>query len=117
VEFASGGHPPPLLICADGTAGFLPTAGGTLIGILPTGEFPPTRLLLQPGDTLLLYTDGLTEARVDGDFYGDQALRTFALQYAGAPAAELVGALSDLLTSFGEPLADDTALLALSARR
>ncbi|GAA1516510.1 SpoIIE family protein phosphatase [Kribbella lupini] len=117
VEFASGGHPPPLLICADGTAGFLPSTEGTLIGILPTGEFPPTRLLLQPGDTLLLYTDGLTEARVDGDFYGEHALRTLALQYAGAPAAELVGALSELLTSFGEPLADDTALLALHARR
>ncbi|MGC4938823.1 SpoIIE family protein phosphatase [Kribbella sp. DT2] len=115
VEFASGGHPPPLLICADGTAGFLPSADGTLIGILPTGEFPPTRLRLQPGDTLLLYTDGLTEARVNGDFYGEHALRTLALQYAGAPAGELVKALSDLLTSFGEPLADDTALLALSA--
>jgi sigma-B regulation protein RsbU (phosphoserine phosphatase) len=115
VEFASGGHPPPLLICADGTAGFLPSADGTLIGILPTGEFPPTRLRLQPGDTLLLYTDGLTEARVDGDFYGEQALRSLALQYAGAPAGELVKALSELLTSFGEPLADDTALLALSA--
>jgi sigma-B regulation protein RsbU (phosphoserine phosphatase) len=117
VEFASGGHPPPLLICADGTAGYLPSSDGTLIGILPTGEFPPTRLRLQPGDTLLLYTDGLTEARVDGDYYGEHALRTLALQYAGAPASELVGALSDLLTSFGEPLADDTALLALSARR
>lgn len=115
VEFASGGHPPPLLICADGTAGFLPSADGTLIGILPTGEFPPTRLRLQPGDTLLLYTDGLTEARVGGDFYGEHALRTLALQYAGAPAGELVNALSELLTSFGEPLADDTALLALSA--
>ncbi|GAB2589536.1 PP2C family protein-serine/threonine phosphatase [Kribbella endophytica] len=115
VEFASGGHPPPLLICADGTAGFLPSADGTLIGILPTGEFPPTRLRLQPGDTLLLYTDGLTEARVGGDFYGEHALRTLALQYAGAPAGELVTALSELLTSFGEPLADDTALLALSA--
>ncbi|GAB3821842.1 PP2C family protein-serine/threonine phosphatase [Kribbella italica] len=115
VEFASGGHPPPLLICADGTAGFLPSADGTLIGILPTGEFPPTRLRLQPGDTLLLYTDGLTEARVNGDYYGENALRTLALQYAGAPAGELVEALSDLLTSFGEPLADDTALLALSA--
>ncbi len=115
VEFASGGHPPPLLICADGTAGYLPSADGTLIGILPTGEWPPTRLLLQPGDTLLLYTDGLTEARVGGDFYGENALRTLALQYAGAPAGELVTALSELLTGFGEPLADDTALLALSA--
>ncbi|MEV6286210.1 SpoIIE family protein phosphatase [Kribbella sp. NPDC051770] len=117
IEFASGGHPPPLLIRADGTAGFLPSADGTLIGILPTGEFPPTRLRLHPGDTLLLYTDGLTEARVGDDFYGEQALRNLAVQYAGTPASELVKALSDLLTSFGEPLADDTALLAISAKR
>jgi sigma-B regulation protein RsbU (phosphoserine phosphatase) len=116
VEFASGGHPPPLLIRSDGTADFVHSTDGTLLGILPSGDFPPTHLLLRPGDTLLLYTDGLTEARVDEDeFYGEQALRTLALQYAGAPASELVQALSEVLTGFGVPLADDTALLALRA--
>ncbi|WP_432936063.1 PP2C family protein-serine/threonine phosphatase [Kribbella sp. CA-253562] len=116
VAFASGGHPPPLLIRAEGTADFVSTSAGTLLGILPSGEFPPTQLVLRPGDTLLLYTDGLTDARVDEDeFYGEQALRTLALQHAGAPASELVEALSEVLTSLGVPLADDTALLALRA--
>jgi sigma-B regulation protein RsbU (phosphoserine phosphatase) len=66
---------------------------------------------------LLLYTDGLTEARGDGkhDFYGSAALQTLAGQYAGTSPAALVEALSDVLAGFGPRLADDTALLALGA--
>ncbi|ADB31038.1 putative PAS/PAC sensor protein [Kribbella flavida DSM 17836] len=116
VKFASGGHPPPLLLRADGSSSFLDSEDGTLIGILPASNFPPTGIVLAPGDTLLLYTDGLTEARVGGprDFYGDEALRTLATQYAGAPAQTLIDALSAVLHSFQVPLADDTALLAFS---
>jgi sigma-B regulation protein RsbU (phosphoserine phosphatase) len=119
VRFASGGHPPPLLIRADGNCDYLPSQDGTLIGILPTANFPQTRIVLAPGDTLLLYTDGLTEARVDGgrEFYGEDALKALAARYAGAPPAALVEALSDVLAGFGPRLADDTALLALGAGR
>jgi phosphoserine phosphatase RsbU/P len=115
VRFASGGHPPPLLIRADGRSEFLHSVDGTLIGILPDSQFPHTDLTLEPGDLLLLYTDGLTEARGDGkhDFYGSAALQTLASQYAGTSPAALVEALSDVLAGFGPRLADDTALLAL----
>lgn len=63
VSIASGGHPPALLLRADGTAGFLATPGGLLVGILPDAHFTPAATTLAPGDNLLLYTDGLTEAR------------------------------------------------------
>ena len=115
VRFASGGHPPPLLVRADGRCEFLLSQDGTLIGILPSSKFPQTDVTLEPGDMLLLYTDGLTEARVNGDFYGPESLRTLATQYAGTSPNALVGALSDVLSGFGPRLADDTALLALGA--
>jgi sigma-B regulation protein RsbU (phosphoserine phosphatase) len=117
VRFASGGHPPPLLIRADGTCEFLLSPDGTLIGILPSSQFPQTDVTLEPGDMLLLYTDGLTEARVNGqrDLYGPEALRALAGQYAGTSPGALVEALSDVLAGFGPRLADDTALLALGA--
>lgn len=116
LRFASGGHPPPLLIRADGSCEFLLSPDGTLIGILPSSQFPQTDVTLGPGDMLLLYTDGLTEARVKGrDFYGPEALRTLATRYAGTSPDALVEALSDVLADFGPRLADDTALLALGA--
>lgn len=115
VEFASGGHPPPLLIRADGTCEFLVSADGTLIGILPSSQFPQTHVTLDPGDMLLLYTDGLTEARSAGaqNFYGPEALLELAREYAGTSPKALVASLSDVLDSFGPHLADDTAILAL----
>ncbi|HCA86226.1 MAG TPA: histidine kinase, partial [Streptomyces sp.] len=119
VTVAGGGHPPALLLRADGTAEYRPTPGGFLVGILPTAEFAATTLRLAPGDTLLLYTDGLTEARTndpDGR-YGDDALLDFAARLAPAGAAEAVSAVCDLLTGFGDGLEDDTAVLALGVPR
>ena len=115
VRLAAGGHPPALILRADGHADFLPTPGGLLVGILPAPRFTPTQATLRPGDTLLLYTDGLTEARTgpDRELFGDDALRTFAADLAPVGAQELVEGLIGLLTSFGNGLDDDTALLAL----
>ncbi|MFD7613938.1 PP2C family protein-serine/threonine phosphatase [Streptomyces sp. NPDC059828] len=116
VRLASGGHPPALIVRADGHADYLPTPGGLLVGILPDAPFTAARTTLAPGDTLLLYTDGITEARTgptNDKLYGDDALRGFAAGHASATASELITALTGLLDSFGNGLDDDTALLAL----
>nr|WSS66698.1 SpoIIE family protein phosphatase [Streptomyces sp. NBC_01177] len=86
VHLASGGHPSALIQRADGNADYLPTPGGLLIGILPQAPFTAARTRLLPGDTLLLYTDGLTEARTgpDRELYGDDALRAFTLDHSQA---------------------------------
>ncbi|MFJ9721851.1 PP2C family protein-serine/threonine phosphatase [Streptomyces sp. NPDC101209] len=118
VQLASGGHPPVLILRADGTAEYLPTPGGLLIGVLPEAPFTAATTTLSPGDTLLLYTDGLTEARTGTDrssLYGEDALLDFGTRHAGAPAHDLVQALTALLDGFGDGLDDDTALLALGA--
>ncbi|GHB55573.1 histidine kinase [Streptomyces cirratus] len=115
VHLASGGHPPALLVRADGRADYLSTPGGLLIGVLPTASFTAARTVLEPGDTLLLYTDGLTEARIgeSRDLYGDRALLDFAAAHPDMGPHGLVSALRGLLDGFGEGLDDDTALLAL----
>ncbi|WP_217197519.1 PP2C family protein-serine/threonine phosphatase [Streptomyces buecherae] len=116
VRLASGGHPPAVVLRADGTAAFLPTPGGLLVGVLPDAHFATAETVLTPGDTLLLYTDGLTEARTGADrtsLYGDEALLAFAADHAGKSTVDIIGALTDLLASFGDGLDDDTALLAL----
>ncbi|WP_443041101.1 SpoIIE family protein phosphatase [Streptomyces sp. B21-102] len=66
--------------------------------------------VLAPGDTLLLYTDGLTEARTGGDrtaLNGDEALRAFVADHAGKPPQALIQALTGLLDDFGDGLDDD----------
>ncbi|MFF9409717.1 PP2C family protein-serine/threonine phosphatase [Streptomyces anandii] len=116
VHLASGGHPPVLVLRADGTAGYLPTPGGLLVGVLPDARFATAATTLTRGDTLLLYTDGLTEARVGEDrthLYGDDGLLGFATGHAGQSPHALIRALTCLLHGFGEGLDDDTALLAL----
>jgi sigma-B regulation protein RsbU (phosphoserine phosphatase) len=118
LRFANGGHPDPLLIRADGTVSYYPpaTPRGLLIGVLTDAVYNATTLHLRPGDTLLLYTDGLPEARTGppGHRYGDDALRAFASNLTGASAVRAVTAIAGLLESFGDGLDDDAAILALS---
>lgn len=116
VTLASGGHPPALLLRADGGCYYLPTPGGQLIGALPDPLFVRTAVRLGPGDTLLLYTDGLTEARTGtaSDRYDEQALYEFATGLAPTTAGALVTEVVDLLARFGAGLEDDAAVLALS---
>jgi sigma-B regulation protein RsbU (phosphoserine phosphatase) len=119
VVLAGGGHPPAVLLRADGSADYLPTPGGQLVGVVADAQFTTTTVDLNPGDTLLLYTDGLTEAHTPntGERYGDEALLAFARALAPASAPGVVEALNALLDSFGEGLDDDTALLAMGVPR
>ncbi|MET9800986.1 SpoIIE family protein phosphatase [Streptomyces sp. NPDC006368] len=113
VTVASGGHPPSLVLRGDGSAAYLPTPGGVLIGILPTPNIAIARTHLGPGDTLVLYTDGLTEARTAAGRYGDEALLALAGELAPSAAQATIRSLADLLDGFGDGLDDDTAILSL----
>jgi PAS domain S-box-containing protein len=108
---SSAGHPPPVHLSA---------AGGTLIDTdfgPPLGAFEYVytagRLSLAPGDALVLYTDGVTEARRRGEFFGEAGLLG-ALKSAGDRSPRLlVDALRDAVDGFADHLADDLNILAL----
>jgi sigma-B regulation protein RsbU (phosphoserine phosphatase) len=115
---ASGGHPEPLLLRADGTAGHHPTKG-RIVGVFPDSAYANTYVTVQAGDTLVLYTDGVTEARPANSEnadrrYGTDAVTTFAEALAPSNATAAVDAFVDLIDSFGDGLADDTAIMAIS---
>ncbi|MER7517083.1 SpoIIE family protein phosphatase [Streptomyces sp. NPDC126499] len=61
VEIARAGHPDPAVRMTDGTVLLRPTAGGLPLGIDPDSDYPTTRLTLEPGETLMICTDGLLE--------------------------------------------------------
>ena len=114
VVLASGGHPPPVLVRADGTVAFRTMEGGQVLGVLADAASTSVTLRLDPGDTLLLYTDGLTEARTGrGSRYDEQPLCEFLTALAPTTASDVVAAVRTLLDGFGDGLDDDTAVLAL----
>ncbi len=119
VDLAGGGHPPPLHVRGNGSARYVDDLlGGQLVGGLPTPHFTSHRLVLSPGDVLLLYSDGVTEARVGGGRYDDGGdLLTYVAKSAPTTATDLVDHVTALVDGFGDGLQDDAALLALGMPR
>ncbi|MBN6050919.1 SpoIIE family protein phosphatase, partial [Nonomuraea sp. RK-328] len=115
VRVAGGGHPPALVVRAGGDVEALRTDGGMLVGLLQEARFAVADTTLRPGDGMLLYTDGLTEARTPaGHMYGEDRLRSLAATLAGQPAQAVVTRLEETLSAFGPGLTDDTAILSMT---
>lgn len=115
MTLAGGGHTPAVVFRADGTSSLLHLRGGQLVGALPEARFAVAEIRLGPGDAILLYTDGLTEARTGVDsWYSEEDLRDELGGLVPATASGVVEAVSRLLEDLGDGVEDDTALLALS---
>jgi Stage II sporulation protein E (SpoIIE) len=112
------GHPPPMVVAADGQVAFPEPPRYSLplgLGLDRTGDPVPFPVSFRPGDQLLLYTDGVTEARDgDGAFYplGARA----GLLTDPDPQRALTALRADLIRHTGGPLHDDAAMLLLRYR-
>jgi len=111
VEIASAGHPAPLVRRADGAVEHVPVAG-PLIGLMDAPGYRGVRVALAPGDALLLYTDGLTDARAPDEILDDRALVELVARSAGLTGEALTAFLEGSATR-GEDPRDDIALLAI----
>ncbi len=92
LEVARAGHPDPAIRMPDGTVLMRPTAGGLPLGIVPDTDYPTTRFTLEPGETMMLCTDGLIEtgghdldtgwarlrAILESDTHGSESLEKLA---------------------------------------
>jgi serine phosphatase RsbU (regulator of sigma subunit) len=88
LSVACGGHPPPVVVRHDGVVEELP-AIGSIIGAFTDLSLTEAQVELAAGDTLVLFTDGVTEAGTGTDRLGDTALREILLSCAGTTAADL----------------------------
>jgi sigma-B regulation protein RsbU (phosphoserine phosphatase) len=113
VEIHNAGHWPAIVVGHGGILRIEST--GLPLGLFHDAELSSTRVQLDPGDTLFLYSDGLLEARGAGDEYGVERVVRLLRQQAGRPAAELIAACLDDVRAFtdGAALLDDLTLLAI----
>lgn len=114
VEICNAGHCPPLLIQGRNVRRI--PATGLPIGLFTHTQFALTKVALSPGDTLLLYTDGLTESRNPSNVeYGEDRLRSFVgHQRSFAPKDLVAACLRDLVTfRYGAPRLDDLTVMAI----
>jgi serine phosphatase RsbU (regulator of sigma subunit) len=107
------GHDQPVLVHADGSTSVV-GINGTALGLLDTVKSPATRVPLAPGDTLIFYTDGVTERRRGPDLFGVDRLRREAAMLAGFPAEVVAARLRAATLNYSaEPPRDDIAIFAV----
>ena len=119
LEFLRAGHPSPLLV-RDGQVQDLYTKGSFPVGLVEQAEFTSTEMQLEPGDTLILFTDGITEAENTADeLFSYDRLREVVKGCARKPIEEMQKTILDAVAeySLGAAQADDITLLIVRYRK
>ena len=117
LRYANGGHNPPYLRRAAGTVEALNGAGGLVLGAMPGVDFPEHSVQLRPGDRVVFYTDGLTEACNPADeAYGTERLMAQIKTHGDGVAAAVVDGICHSVATFAgtAPQADDITLSVLT---
>ncbi|MGH7329962.1 MAG: PP2C family protein-serine/threonine phosphatase [Polyangiaceae bacterium] len=114
VEYSDGGHEPPFVVRADGRVELIDKKSGLALGFLPDFPFFSERLKLDPGDALIFYTDGLTEAMdTKRNLFGAERIQR-TLEVVSKGSSELIGrGLLERVESFvgAAPQSDDRTLV------
>jgi serine phosphatase RsbU (regulator of sigma subunit) len=111
VRLSSAGHPPPVLVAADGSATFVGRSGD-LLGVLDDVDVADDEVHLGPGDALVFYTDGVTERRDGEKMFGEFNLLAACRSAAGQSADQIAGQLDRAVRDFSvESSRDDLAVL------
>jgi PAS domain S-box-containing protein len=115
ISLANAGHPSPIVLRANGSVE-VPRSGDLIIGAFEGQQWKNRTLVLGEGDLLVAYTDGITEARRDGDFFGEERLIQVVQSARGASTEEIADRVIDAVRAFaGDEPSDDLALIALRA--
>ncbi len=115
-SYACGGHESPLVLHADGSVAELPRTGGVALGVMPNAVYEFETVRLAPGDTILLYTDGVTDAQnTRGERFGLDRLNEV---FSGSPPSSAREATESVVRAVREfagdaPQFDDLTCLAL----
>ena len=116
IDYSTGGHFSPSVARAGGKVETLPVAGGMVLGVEASGKYDTGQAMLEPGDLMVLYSDGVTEAANERDeFFGDDGFETALGRIVGATETAAVTTLVADVRAFanGWPQSDDITLVAV----
>lgn len=115
-RYSNGGHNPPRLLRSDSRIEEIPPTGNLVLGIAPGHEYRNGEVRLAPGDTLFLYTDGITEAQnVNDEEFGEERLDTKLASLGQVSARDIVTTVVDEVRAFAgdAPQSDDITCIAM----
>jgi sigma-B regulation protein RsbU (phosphoserine phosphatase) len=116
VAYCNGGHNPPYILRRDGRIEAMEMTGGLVLGVFGKASYKAKQIMLQAGDGLFLYTDGITEA-MDGDNneFTESRLEACLKRLHSSGLEDVIqGVVSEVKTfAAGAPQADDMTMLAL----
>jgi sigma-B regulation protein RsbU (phosphoserine phosphatase) len=114
IFYTNGGHNYPLVARGGGEATWLEGGRGIVVGGVENATYETGQAILQPGDSIFLYTDGVTEAMNEKEeFFSDNRLRTMITLFQGHPPKELISGVAEEIARFSQnrPQADDIAMM------
>ena len=116
LTYTNAGHYLPIIVRADGSVERL-GMGGPVLGVLAEADYEQASIAMAQGDRLVLFTDGLTEARNAADEeFGEHRLLAAAIEHRACSAPSLQARLADAVATFtGGHLQDDATLIVLAA--
>jgi sigma-B regulation protein RsbU (phosphoserine phosphatase) len=120
LRYSNAGHNPPLILRGDGTVDWLKLPHGMVLGVDPAQRYQTHSIALQPGDTVLAYTDGVTEAMSPArKIFSDAQLKATAEANRARTPVDLVNTVMAAVKGHasGAPQSDDITILAVSLGR
>jgi sigma-B regulation protein RsbU (phosphoserine phosphatase) len=117
LTYTNAGHNPPLLVHSDGNAVRL-SRGGPVLGVFPQSQFDSGEVELTDGDRLVLFTDGITEARsASGGEFGEERLERIVAASPQVSARALSDRILSAARTFrGEAFEDDATLIVIGVK-
>ena len=119
ITYVNAGHNPPYVLHADGTVTALPVSDNICMGVIEDFAYTAHTLKLEPGDTLVAYTDGVTEAfDTTGAAYGDARFSQLIASLSGKTAKEITDGVNASVADFanGAEQSDDITVLTLQRK-
>ena len=116
LTFSNAGHDPPLILGADGNCRYLTLPEGLVLGVMPEENYTDDSMRLEPGDMILTYTDGVTEAmNPEHALYSEERLQQTLAALSGRSVEDTVAAIIASVKEHaaGAPQSDDITVLAL----